>query len=129
MLMALGLVLFLAATEPARRLLNQLAGLGPRPQPAAPAQQRRAREGGAAAEQDQQPGAAAAAPQAVPAPEGLAPEPAAEAPQAQQGPPPQLGGVLAEVRALVVGFFSSLVPGERGRFPMPARSALLHLLP
>lgn len=142
MLVGVGLLLYLTATEPVRRFLNRLAGVQP-PAPAGPPQPRGPpQQQGQGQQQEQQQGgegggeAAAAGPAgqqgaaARPAPAaGEAPAvggaPAAAAPGAagaagaaapagdqlavQQGG----GGLLRELQALVVGFFTSLIPGTR----------------
>lgn len=131
-LVGVGLLLYLTATEPVRRFLNRLAGVQPpapagQPQPRGPPQQQGGEGGGEApaapAAPDEQQGAAAPpapaagdAAAAGRAPAAAAPGaaeaaraavPAGDPLAAQQGG----GGILREVQALVVGFFTSLIPG------------------
>ena len=134
-LVGLGLLLYLTATEPVRRLLNRLTGLH---QPAAAAQPGDAQPAAAAPPPQQQrqqgqaggdaPPQAAAQPEAVggaaaagalqdgaaaPAAGAGAPPAGGQPPAQQGGQPPvqQGGGLLREVQALVVGFITSLLPG------------------
>lgn len=125
MLVGLGLLLYLTATEPVRRLLHRLTGM--HQQPAPPPQQPAAAPGG---QQEQAgdgggPGAAEAARGAGPGPAAPPPAAAPAAAQAaqpdlgagapgQQQPPQQGGGLLQELRAFVVGFITSLLPGYNG---------------
>ncbi len=137
MLVGAGLLLYLTATEPVRRFLNRLAGVQqpvPQAQRAAqpPQQPEGAAAGPAAPGGAEQPANAAAAPAAAagqaaagaaagaPAAgeqEDQARQPAAgqgqgQRQQAQQAQHPHRGGLLRELQALVVGFFTSLIPGE-----------------
>ena len=142
MLVGAGLLLYLTATEPVRRFLNRLAGVQqpappvPRaaPQPPAqpppqqpPQQQPEGAAGGPAAaggaEQPQLVNAAAAPAAATGAGAAAAPaageqggqagqQPAVQGQGQQQAQHPHRGGLLREIQALVVGFFTSLIPGE-----------------
>ncbi|PSC70961.1 SCAN domain-containing 3-like isoform A [Micractinium conductrix] len=120
MLLGVGLLLYLTATEPVRRFLNRLAGVqapgaAARAAAAPAAQQQQGQQGGAdgapAAQPADQPAAAAdgEAPAAGAVPAGAAAPGAAAAGGEQQAV--RRGGLLREVQALVVGFFTSLIPG------------------
>jgi hypothetical protein len=118
MLLGLGLLLYLTATEPVRRFLNRLVGVqravpaGPPQPPQQPQQQQGQEAAGVAGEQ---PAAAAAGDAAQPQPDGAAPAapPAGGVRALPAAGAEQRGGLLRELQALVLGFFTSLIPGAQ----------------